>query len=169
MTVSSVKGTDSVSPVDKSACGCAKSLQLCPTLCHPTDCSPPGSSVLGILQARILYFGLLYPPPGDLSNSGIKPRSPALQAYSSPAEPLGKPRNTGVGSLSLLQGIFLTQESNQGLLHCRWILYQLSYQGSPSIMTDGSKVEWVERSVPGMAQKCTLCLDSIAMNWIECW
>ena len=36
-------------------------------------------------------------------------------------------QNTGVGSLSLLQGIFLTQELNQGLLHCRWILYQLSY------------------------------------------
>ena len=40
-------------------------------------------------------------------------------------------QNTGVGSLSLLQGIFLTQESNQGLLHCRWILYQLGYWGSP--------------------------------------
>ena len=39
-------------------------------------------------------------------------------------------QNTGVGSLCLLQGIFLTQESNQGLLHYRWILYQLSYQGS---------------------------------------
>ena len=36
--------------------------------------------------------------------------------------------NTGVGSLSLLQQIFPTQESNQGILHCRWILYQLSYQ-----------------------------------------
>jgi len=36
-----------------------------------------------------------------------------------------------VGSLSLLQGIFLTQESNQGLLHYRWILYQLSYEGTP--------------------------------------
>ena len=36
-----------------------------------------------------------------------------------------------MGSLSLLQGIFLTQELNQGLLHCRQILYQLSYQGSP--------------------------------------
>ena len=40
-------------------------------------------------------------------------------------------QNTGVGSLSLLQGIFLIQELNQGLLHCRQILYQLSYQGSP--------------------------------------
>ena len=39
-------------------------------------------------------------------------------------------QNTGVGSLSLLQGIFLTQESNQGLLHYRQILHQLSYQGS---------------------------------------
>ena len=41
-----------------------------------------------------------------------------------------KPKNTGVGSLSLLQGSFPTQESNQCLLHCRWILYQLSYLGS---------------------------------------
>ena len=39
--------------------------------------------------------------------------------------------NTGVGSLSLLQQLFLTQESNWGLLHCRQILYQLSYQGRP--------------------------------------
>ena len=38
--------------------------------------------------------------------------------------------NTGVGSLFLLQGIFPTQELNWGLLHCRWTLYQLSYQGS---------------------------------------
>ena len=35
------------------------------------------------------------------------------------------------GNLSLLQGIFPTQKSNRGLLHCRWILYQLSYKGSP--------------------------------------
>ena len=40
-------------------------------------------------------------------------------------------QNTGVGSISLLQGIFPTQGSNPGLLHCRWILYQLSYQESP--------------------------------------
>ena len=44
-----------------------------------------------------------------------------------PAEPVGKPKNTGVGSLSFLQQIFLTQELNWGLLHCRWVLYQLSY------------------------------------------
>ena len=46
--------------------------------------------------------------------------------------PWNSPRqNTGVGSLSLLQGIFPTQGSNPGLLHCRWILPQLSHQGSP--------------------------------------
>ena len=43
-------------------------------------------------------------------------------------------QNTGVGSRSLLQEIFPTQESNPGLLHCRWILYQLSHQGSPRIL-----------------------------------
>ena len=53
-----------------------------------------------------------------------------LQADSFLAEPPEKPKNTGVGSLSLLQQIFPTQELNQGLLHCRQILYQLSYQGS---------------------------------------
>ena len=66
----------------------------------------------------------------DLPNPGIQPRSPVLQTDSLPSEPPGKLKNTGVGRLSLLQGIFLTQESTQGILHCRWILYQLSYQGS---------------------------------------
>ena len=77
------------------------------------------------------WSGLSCPPPGDLPNPGIKPSSPTLWMNSLPPEPQGKPRNIGVGSLSLLQWIFLTQESNQGLLHCRQILYQLSYQGSP--------------------------------------
>ena len=75
------------------------------------------------------WSGSPSPSPGDLSNPGIEPRSPALQADSLPAEPQGKPMNIGVGSLSLLQGIFPTQESNQGLEYCRWILYQLSYHG----------------------------------------
>ena len=70
-------------------------------------------------------------PPGDLPHPGIKARSPALQADSLPSESPGKPIKTGVGSLSLHQGIFLTLEPNPGLLHCKWILYQLSYQGSP--------------------------------------
>ena len=72
-----------------------------------------------------------FPSPGDLPNPRIEPTSPALQADSLPAESPGKPKNTGVGSLSLLQQIFPTQELNWGLLHCRQILYQLRYQGSP--------------------------------------
>ena len=65
----------------------------------------------------------------DLLNPGIEPRSPTLQADSLPAKSLqGKPNNTGVSSLSLLQQIFPTQDLNRGLLHCRQILYQLSYQ-----------------------------------------
>ena len=74
------------------------------------------------------WSGQPFPSPGDLPNPGNEPRSPALQADSLPAEPQGKPKNTGMGSLSLLQGIFPTQESNQGLLHCRRVLYQLSYE-----------------------------------------
>ena len=103
-----------------------------------------------------------FPSRGDLPDPGIETRSPALQADSLLSEPAGKPKNTGVGSLLLLQGIFptqgspalqagsllaelpgnlkntgvdslsllqwifLTQKLNLGLLHCRWILYQLS-------------------------------------------
>ena len=76
-------------------CVCERSLaQLCPTLCDPMVCSPPGSSVHG-------------DSPG---------------------------KNTGVGCHSVLQGIFLTQEWNLGLLLCSWILYWLSHQESPSMM-----------------------------------
>ena len=50
-------------------------------------------------------------------------------------------QNTGVRSLSLLQGIFPIQESNQGLPHCRQILYQLSCQGSPVSPEDGRNAE----------------------------
>ena len=52
-------------------------------------------------------------------------------------------QNTGVGSLSFLQGIFPTQESNQGLLHCRRILHQLSYLGSPIVHPTISFFFWI--------------------------
>ena len=100
-------------------------VQLCPTLYDPIDCSPPGTSVHGILQVRILEW--MSCPPGDLPKPGIEPRSPALQADSLPAEPPGKPKNTGVGSLSLFQQIFPKQGSDPGLLHCRQIFYHLSH------------------------------------------
>ena len=69
---------------------CCLVAQLCPTLCDPVECNPPGSPVHGDF-------------PG---------------------------KNTGVGCPALLQGIFPIQGSNPGLLHCRRILYGLSYQGS---------------------------------------
>ena len=86
-------------------------------------------TVHGLLQARILEW-IAVPFSRGLPNPGIEPRSPSLQADFLPAEPPGKPKNTGVHSLSLLQGIFLTQELNQGLLHCSRILHHLSYQPS---------------------------------------
>ena len=92
------------------------------------DCSQPGSSVHGILQARMLE---LFPSPGDLPNPGIEPMSPALQVDSLPTEIPGKPINIGLSCHALLQGIFPTQGSNPGLPHCRQILYHLSHQGSP--------------------------------------
>ena len=58
-----------------------------------------------------------------------------MQADSLPSEPQGKPKNTGMGSLSLLQRIFPTQESNWGLLHRKQILYQLSFQENTSLAT----------------------------------
>ena len=73
------------------ACMCAKLLQSCLTLFDAMDCSPPGSSVHGILQARILTGS---PLPGDLPHPGIEPVSlvsRALQANSLPTELPGKP------------------------------------------------------------------------------
>ena len=58
--------------------------------CDPMDCSLPGSSVHGILQARILEW-VAISFSGDLPNPGIKPRSPALQADSLPTELWEKP------------------------------------------------------------------------------
>ena len=64
--------------------------QSCPTLFDPMDCSPPGSSIYGVLQARILEWV----------------------------------------AIPFSRGILLSQGSNLGLLHCRQILYHLSYKGS---------------------------------------
>ena len=105
-----------------------KVIQSCPALCDPVD-----YRIHGLLQARILER-VAFPFSRDLPNPGIEPRSPALQVDSLPAEPQGKHKYIGVGSLSLLLRIFLTQELNRGLLHCRWMLYQLSYQGSPHMV-----------------------------------
>ena len=62
--------------------------QSCLIFCNPMDCSPSGSSVHGILQARI-WSGLPFPSPGDLPDPGIEPQSPELQADSLTSKPPG--------------------------------------------------------------------------------
>ena len=79
----------------------------------------------------------------DLIWSEVKKWSESHSVMSNSLQPRGlspwnfPDQNTGVGSLSLLQGVFPTQGSNPGLPHCRQILYQLSHKGSPRIL------EWV--------------------------
>ena len=136
-------------------------VQSCLTLCDLLDCSPPGSSVHRIFQARILEW---LPTPGDLPYPEIelvplacvagrffttktpgKPKSAMwseshsvvshclwLHGLYSPWNPLGQ--STGLGSLSFLQGMSPIQGWNPRLPHCRRILYQLSHQGSPRIL-----------------------------------
>ena len=87
---------------------------------------------MGILQARILEW-VAIPSSRGSSQSRDQNQVFHIAGNSLPSEPPKKPKNTGEGSLPLLQQIFPTQESNRGLLHCTWILYQLSYQGSPYI------------------------------------
>ena len=70
---------------------CLSVAQSCLAPCDPMNCSPPGSSVPGILQARVLEW-VPCPPPGDLPDPGIESRSPAWQAESSQCEPPGEPR-----------------------------------------------------------------------------
>ena len=60
-------------------------------------------------------------------------------------------QNTGTGSLSLLQGIFLTEELNPGLPQCRWILYQLSHKGSPRILEWEAQEYWSGQPIPSPA------------------
>ena len=71
-----------------------KVIQWCQTPCDPMD-----YTVHGILQARILEW-VAFPFSGDLPNPGIEPRSPALQADSSPAEPQGNPILNGTAALT---------------------------------------------------------------------
>ena len=103
--------------------------QLRPTLCDPMDCSLPGSSVLGILQARILEWV----------------------------------------AIPFSRGIFLTQGLNPGLLHCRWILYHLSLQGSPqykikSLKNQNKKVTIVS-AILGTPKFC----EALMRSSFPCW
>ena len=109
------------------------------------------------------WSGYTFPSPGDLPNPGIEPRSSTLQEDALLAEPQGKPKNTEVGSLSLLQGIFQTQKWNRGLLLCRWILYQLSYQEALLLLTKYliSKENDMMWPKPLIVNHCLFCDQSL--------
>ena len=93
-----------------------------------------GSRRAKTIQKRTIVGGFMLPDFESESHSVV---SNSLQPHGlySPWNSPGQ--NTGVGSPSLLQGIYPTQGSNPGLSHWGWILHQLSYQGSPRIL------EWV--------------------------
>ena len=97
--------------------------QSCPTLCDPMDCSPLGSCVHEIFQARILEWVRHF----------------------------------------LLQGIFLTQGSNPGLLYCRQILYQLSYKGSPK-SAFSSVTQLYPTLRPHECHGVAVCQDSLSIT-----
>ena len=86
------------------------------------------------LRARRVecHFSLCWKESESLSVVSYSLRPHGLYPWNSPGQ------NTGVGSFSLLQGIFSTQGSNPGLPPCRWILYQLSHKGSPKTTGVGS-------------------------------
>ena len=134
--------------------------------CPPWTIAHQASLSMGFSRQEF-WSGLPFSSPGDLPNPRIEPASPALQVDSfllshvrlparelickwkwkslTPAWLFENPRNspgwnTGVGSHSLLQGIFPTQTLNPGLQHYRWILYQMSHQESPRISLGEIKV-----------------------------
>ena len=77
-------------------------IYLCLTRSDPMDCSPPGSSIHGILY----WSGVPSPSPGDLTHPGIKPGSPTLQAEALPSEPPGKLCG-GEGPINIHEELFV--------------------------------------------------------------
>ena len=113
-------------------------MHLFPTLYSVMSLGSLKSTVLGIFT-----LGKLADARNQASSS-LEKESESHSVVSNSSWPHGlynpwhsPGQNAGVDSLSLLQGIFPTQGSNPDLLHCRWILYQLSHKGSPRIL------EWV--------------------------
>ena len=103
--------------------------QSCLILCDPMDYSLPGSSIYGILQARILEWV----------------------------------------AISFSRGVFPTQELNPGHLHCRWILYQLSYEGSPHVVIK-NKCLWYTNTLTSSFEivfdtKMSFPLHILSDNW----
>ena len=131
-----------------------KVTQSCLTFCDPLDCT-----VHGILQARILEW-----VTSPFSRGSSQPRDRTQVSciaggfFTSWAT--REAQKYWSGSLSLLQRIFPTQELKWGLLLCRWILYQLSYQGSPkALKLYIRKIMQVNYSI-AWGRNFTVCLKS---------
>ena len=91
---------------------CSACAQLCPTLCNPMDCSPPGSSVHGTFPGKNTGMGC-HSPPGDLPDPGIEPVSPALAGGFFTAEPAGEPTVVHEKERKIS---FLPRDGSSGLL-----------------------------------------------------
>ena len=123
----------------------------------------PGPLITYILKDQ--YVTLIPKWPDKSEGGGRSVMSGSLRPHGlySPWNSPGQ--NTGVGSLSLLQGIFPTQGSNPSLPHCRWILYQLSHKGSPRTL------EWVaypfssRSSQPGNPTQVSCIASGFFTNW----
>ena len=130
------------------------------TVCDPMDGSPLS---MGFLRQEH-WSGLSRPLSEDLPNPGFEPRSPALQVDSLPAEPLGNPKNIGMGSLSLFKWIFPTQESNPGLSRIlAWVAHLFSRVSSLlrdwtriSCIVGGYFTSWDTRETPNLSLKAVL-------------
>ena len=130
----------------------AKSLQSCPTLFYPMDCSQPGFSVHGIIKARVLN-GLPFPPPGHLPDPGIKLASPALQEDSLLLSHQGCPNQWVRQFLKLPHGTFLVAQWSRILSQWRWcgfnpwmgkISWRKKWQPTPVFLL--GKSPWTEKT-----------------------
>ena len=132
-------------------------VQLCRTLCDTKDCSPPGSSVHGIPQARILEYVAISFSRGSFQ-PGIEPRSSVLQADSLPSEPPGKPflRN-------LLFHLFTLQhEPRQDMEKC---LIHLSMKMSKVNMDDWEEQRFsLKRQLSSFTKQPNISMQQIEVD-----
>ena len=135
-----------------------KSLQSCLTLCDPLDCSPPGSSVHGILQARILEWVAM---PSSRGSSWPKNQTHDLlyllhqQADSLPLTPPGKPGHSVVNPFSFLAG-----------LSEFWLLHSV-FQGCPYLVSGIWVLWWVLLLIPYVEMK--FWITCLAYECLRTW
>ena len=115
-------------------------------------CDSPTSAVSTVQLTKALSHDEVSLEPQLFSCESLSPAqlfvTPWAVAHQAPLPMNSRGKNTGVGSHFLFQGIFLTQGSNLGLLHCRQILYHLSYREAPHIVVCICKYQYPNSSQP---------------------